>query len=74
MKQGRETLKKAVDEQQLAVNNKQDQSQSGRGPKRSLKSQLIWMIGLWLGGVISLYLFVKLVKVVMSLVGLYASP
>ncbi|PWD83561.1 DUF2474 domain-containing protein [Ignatzschineria cameli] len=39
-----------------------------------MKSQLIWMIGLWLGGVISLYLFVKLVKVVMSLVGLYASP
>lgn len=37
---------------------------------RSLKMQLAWMIGLWLGGVIALYLFVKIAKSVMSAVGL----
>lgn len=38
----------------------------------SLRQQLSWMIGLWLGGVVALYLFVKLAKTVMSVVGLGA--
>ncbi len=42
--------------------------------KKSLKSQWMWMVILWFGGVFSLYLFVKIAKVIMSLVGLGASP
>lgn len=37
------------------------------------KKQWIWMISLWIAGVASLWLFVKVAKIVMSLVGLGAS-
>lgn len=80
MKQEREVLnefKGKVEAAQVSAKKGQDREQGdtrNHGKKRSLKSQLFWMMGLWLGGVISLYLFVKLVKVIMSLVGLYASP
>lgn len=36
----------------------------------SFKSQLGWMVILWLGGVVSLYLFVQIAKFIMSFVGL----
>ncbi len=39
----------------------------------SSKKQWIWMISLWIAGVASLWLFVKVAKIVMSLVGLGAS-
>ena len=35
----------------------------------SLKKQLAWMLGLWLSGVIALYLFVKISKAIMTYVG-----
>lgn len=36
------------------------------------KHPWLWMIGLWLGGVIALYVFVKAAKGLLSFVGLSA--
>ncbi|GAA5103056.1 hypothetical protein GCM10023338_21030 [Wohlfahrtiimonas larvae] len=37
----------------------------------SLKCQCFWMMGLWSGGVVALYIVVKILKVVMKTIGLY---
>lgn len=52
-----------------SVESLKSQSSTSQKP-RSIKTQLAWMIGLWLGGVIALYLFVKIAKAIMSAVGL----
>lgn len=49
-----------------------DQHNETEEPKLgSVKSQWLWLIGLWSGGVIALYIVVKILKVFMSAAGLH---
>lgn len=53
------------------VINQPDQNHGIKDAKLgSLKRQWLWMIGLWSGSVIALYIVVKLLKLLMTAAGL----